>query len=241
MKARSRPTTPSPNALPTPRLSRRKLGEETTRYLRDALLSGHFRPGERVPMDQLAESLGISTMPVREALVTLATDGLLDALPNRGFRVARTTTRDVEDVFKVHAFVAGLLGEKAAVIVTDEQLAKLESIQQDIERAFKKTMPVGDRATRVEELNFEFHRTINHIPDANRLRWFLRASTRYVPRHFYEDIPGWYKATRRDHPPIIKALRGRDAASVRRLIEIHVQRAGVLVTKNLAAKDLLKE
>jgi DNA-binding GntR family transcriptional regulator len=225
--------------LSTPQLSRRKLGEETTRYLRDALLSGHFRPGERVPMDQLAESLGISTMPVREALLTLATDGLLDALPNRGFRVARSTPRDIEDVFKVHAFVGGLLAGEAARLITDEQLARLDAIQADIERAFKRSIPTKERATLVEELNFAFHRTINHVPDANRLRWFLRASTRYVPRHFYEDIPGWYEATRRDHLPIIDALRNRSSDAAQRLVETHVLEAGRLVTKNLAAKSLL--
>lgn len=241
MKTNTRPISETKQGPPTPKLSRRKLGEETTRYLRDALLSGHFRAGERVPIEQLAESLGISTMPVREALVTLATDGLLDALPNRGFRVARTTTRDIEDVFQVHAFVASLLAEKAASVITEDQLGQLDSIQQAIEHLFRLQIRREERATRVEELNFEFHRTINHVPDASRLRWFLRASTRYVPRHFYEDIPGWYEATRRDHPPIIEALARKDAAKARHLVEDHVRRAGTLVTENLAAKGLLKE
>jgi DNA-binding GntR family transcriptional regulator len=88
-------------------------------------------------------------------------------------------------------------------------------------------------ARRVEELNFKFHRTINHVPDAKRLRWFLRASTRYVPRRFYETVPGWTEATRDRHSAIIDALEARDAMTARRLMELHMLEAGRLVREHL--------
>jgi DNA-binding GntR family transcriptional regulator len=217
---------------PLANLARKKLGEETTRYLRDALLSGQYATGERMAVHQLAEWLGVSTMPVREALVTLANEGLLEVIPRRGFRVATLGLRDVEDAFRVHAFVAGLLIEEAAPIIPAATIAELRRIQESILETFAESLDDRQLAHRVEELNFKFHRTINHVPNAKRLRWFLRAATRYVPRRFYETIPGWNEATRDRHSAIIDALEARDAGEARRLMEQHVIEAGRLVREH---------
>lgn len=218
---------------PLAHLGRKKLGEETTRYLRDALLSGQYATGERMAVHQLADSLGVSTMPVREALVTLANEGLLEVIPRRGFRVAPMVVRDLEDAFRVHAFVAGLLIEEAAPIIPAATVAELRRIQDSIMETFGSGLEGIQLARRVEELNFKFHRTINHVPDAKRLRWFLRASTRYVPRRFYETVPGWTEATRDRHSAIIDALEARDAMTARRLMELHMLEAGRLVREHL--------
>jgi DNA-binding GntR family transcriptional regulator len=221
---------------PLAHLGRKKLGEETTRYLRDALLSGQYATGERMAVHQLADSLGVSTMPVREALVTLANEGLLEVIPRRGFRVAPMVVRDLEDAFRVHAFVAGLLIEEAAPIIPATTVAELRRIQDSIMETFGSGLEGIQLARRVEELNFKFHRTINHVPDAKRLRWFLRASTRYVPRRFYETVPGWTEATRDRHSAIIDALEARDARTARRLMELHMLEAGRLVREHLDAQ-----
>jgi DNA-binding GntR family transcriptional regulator len=226
---------------PLAHLARRKLGEETTRYLRDALLSGRYSAGERMAVQHLAETLGVSTMPVREALLTLANEGLLEVVPRRGFRVAALKLRDVEDAFRVHALVAGLLVEEAAPIISPAAIAELNEVQGSIHDTFRRGLGPHELATQVEELNFRFHRIINHVPDANRLRWFLRASTRYVPRGFYETVPGWNEATRDRHAAIIAALEARDAARSRKLMEEHVTEAGELVRQHLAARGLLQQ
>ncbi len=221
---------------PLAHLARKKLGQETTRYLRDALLSGQYATGERMAVHQLAESLGVSTMPVREALVTLANEGLLEVIPRRGFRVARMGLRDVEDAFRVHAFVAGLLIEEAAPIITPSTIAELRRTQDAIVASFGQVLDEHQLAHRVEELNFKFHRTINHVPDAKRLRWFLRAAARYVPRRFYETIPGWKEATRDRHGAIIDSLDARNAIDARRLMEEHVIEAGTLVREYMESR-----
>lgn len=213
--------------------TRRSLGEEATRYLRDALLSGRYQPGQRMAAHPLANALHISAMPVREALVTLANEGLLTATPRRGFQVAHTNMRDIDDVFRVHAFVAGLLAQEAALLSSETLIDHLSGLQNEIERTCMDEKDDSQRAVLIEQYNFAFHRAINRVPDASRLRWFLRASTRYVPRHFYQHIPGWLQATRDDHPRIIEALRRHDAAETKRLIENHTLRAGKLVADHL--------
>jgi DNA-binding GntR family transcriptional regulator len=218
---------------PLAQLARRKLGDETTRYLRDALLSGNYAAGQRMGVQQLAETLGVSTMPVREALLTLANEGLLEVVPRRGFRVSPMKLRDVEDAFRVHAVVAGLLVEEAAPIITPATIAELKEVQAEIADTFHRGLDPHQLASRVEELNFRFHRIINHVPDAKRLRWFLRAAAHYVPSRFYETVPGWNEATRDRHGAIIDALETRDAGRARRLMEDHVTEAGRLVLLSL--------
>ena len=230
-----------PDERPLAHLARRKLGEETTRYLRDALLSGRYAAGERMAVQHLAEILGVSTMPVREALLTLANEGLLEVVPRRGFRVTALKLRDVEDAFRVHALVAGLLVEEAAPIISPAAIAELNEVQEKIHDTFRRGLVPHELANQVEELNFRFHRIINHVPDAKRLRWFLRAATRYVPRGFYETVPGWNEATRDRHGAIIAALEERDAVRSRKLMEEHVTEAGELVRRHLAARGLLQK
>lgn len=230
--------TPLPGPRPLANRARKKLGEETTDYLRDLLLSGHFQAGERMAVHHLADMLGVSTMPVREALVTLSNEGLLEVIARRGFRVAAISLRDIADAFRVHAFTAGLLAEEAAVVITAETIAELRLVQAGVIEVFDQERAAPDRALLVGEQNLRFHRLINRVPDAKRLRWFLRAATRYVPRRFYETVPGWMELTRDRHGPIIDALEARDKNRARRLMEGHVLEAGEMVTDYLAGRGL---
>ncbi len=218
--------------------SRRKLGEEATHYLRDGLLGGAFAVGQRMTVDDIARQMGISAMPVREALVALAGEGLVEALPRRGYRVVALQRRDVEDTFRVHAFVAGLLAEDAVRRISVESLMCLRELQTQIEEQANHNLDRGEASIRVESLNYQFHKTINHISDANRLRWFLRVTTRYVPRSFHEAVPGWTQASATEHPAILDAMERHQAERARELMSAHVSRAGRLVMTYLESRGL---
>ena len=215
---------------------RQALGVEVTRYLRDALVSGAYRDGARLRIETLAEELGVSAMPVREALMTLANEGLIQMLPRRGFRVAVQRQNEIRDSFRINAFVAGLLAEEAARVITPDTANVLRQVQAEFEEVAAKKRGAPARSARLEQLNYAFHRTINWLPDSPRLRWFLRAATRFVPSHFYVLIPGWVETSLRDHPLLIQALERGDGAEARRRMEEHVRRAGELVLANLVER-----
>jgi len=200
-------------------------------------MDGKYKPGERMGIEELAERLGVSTQPIREALVTLGTEGILEVLPHRGFRVAAVHRRDIEHTIRVHAFIAGLLAAEAAAVISPTSIARLREIQAEIERVAR--MPRDDWQVAVlEDANFNFHRTINLVPEAPRLRWFLRAATHYVPRR---DFTNWVDTTVRAHPPIIDALERHDAATARSLVEDHVMKAAPPLIANLVAAGILVE
>ena len=213
--------------------ARHKLGHEVSRYIRDAILSGAFVPGQRMGVHDIAESLGVSTMPVREALVTLANEGLLDVLPRRGFRVARLRQTDIHDVYQIHAFVSGLLAGYAATVISPRQIAELREIDERIGRLERRRLSSVERSERIEELNFKFHRTINLATDHGRLQWYLRTAGQYIPRRFHTRIVGWDETTVHGHTEIINALERHNARRARRLVETHVSIAGDLIIANL--------
>jgi DNA-binding GntR family transcriptional regulator len=211
---------------------RKKLGEEVAQYLREALMAGRYLPDQRLGVEDLAEELGVSTMPVREALLTLANEGLLVVRPRRGFRVVQLAVQDIEDVYDVHAYLSGRLAERAAAKISDRTAGTLVDLQRRIERAAADKEPLAV----LEQLNFQFHREINRCAKSPRLEWFLRAATRYLPRQFYEDIPEWTQTSTQDHPAIIEALTRHDGDAARQLMAQHVERAGALVVKSLLAR-----
>jgi DNA-binding GntR family transcriptional regulator len=214
---------------------RRKLGDEVTRYLRDSLTTGVYPAGERVRINDIAAELGVSAMPVREALIALASEGLVEMLPRRGFRVGTVQLKDFEDTFRVHAFVAGLLAEEAARSISAEALQQLKAIDAKLQDlAGRKTK---DR-DRLETLNFEFHRAVNYASDSPRLRWFLRAATRNIPHRFYGDMPGWIEETVADHPKIIDALERHDPRRARTAMEEHIRHTGVVILANLPSRTM---
>lgn len=210
---------------------RQRLGDDVTRRIREALTNGTFRAGERLAVQTLADELGVSTMPVREALVALWNEGMIEALPGRGFRALQPRPIDIEDVFAIHAFIAKRLAERAADTISDDVLDQLRFLQAEISRVVESGLGELEIARMVEDLNFSFHRTINSVVDAPRLKWFLRATTRHVPRGYYTTVPGWPQATMQDHGAIIEALAARDGAAAGTLMERHVVRGGRLASE----------
>lgn len=229
--ARSSPQA-SDAAVPlTFRVQRSRIGDEIERELCDAILSGRYQHGERLSPSALAQEFDVSPMPVREALVALHKVGLVEMIARRGFRVAHISWRDVEDAFAVQAFITGRLAEYAAAVIAPDDIARLRALQAEIEHA---ASDKPDAAPHVESLNYEFHRTINHVSDARHLRRFLRVATGVIPRQLHALIPGWIDATVGEHPRIIDALEAHDGAAARRFAEAHVAHAGDLVLQKLA-------
>jgi DNA-binding GntR family transcriptional regulator len=180
-------------------------------------------------IEELAALYGVSTMPIREALVRLADEGLLIALPRRGFRVAEMSAQGIEDVFGVHAYVSSVLAARAASVMQVKDIANLKRIQANLGELVK--MKRGGDATfaKAEELNHEFHRVINKAePESTLLHWFLRATLHYVPRRFFW-IPGWLEASAEEHPLIIQALEDHDSETAAKLMSAHVLRGARIV------------
>jgi DNA-binding GntR family transcriptional regulator len=206
--------------------SRPKLAEEVTESIRQAILKGTYGQGDKLPLEELASELGVSIMPVREALITLSNEGLVTVEPRRGFRAAPLDQQDLDDIFEVQARLSGILAARAALVATPDDIAKLRALQARLEQL------AGQSSTRARkqlgQVNGDFHRFINRLPQGDRVRWFLRLTTKFVRLDLFESVPGILESALSDHPGIIDAIERHDAAKSEALMEAHFLRGSDL-------------
>lgn len=190
--------------------------------LRDAIVTGKLRPGERIVEDRICTELGVSRSPLREALRKLEGEGLVSILPRRGAVVTELSPRDQVDLFAVREALEGLAAKLGADHITKDELAELEDICQAMEKCIHaKDMPT------VVTLNTQFHEL---IAKASRNRWIrefllsIRAQTRRLYRSAIEK-PDRAMESVGEHRLIIDALRQGDGAQAEVLARRHVERA----------------
>lgn len=207
-------------------LKRRSLSEEVADTLRDMILVGDLRPEQRVTQEELAALLGVSTMPVREGLLRVAHEGLVEASPNRSFRVVRVSRQDIRDIYWMHSVLAGELTARACLRQVNEgSLVERLIVEQ---KALDAAIAARDADT-MEAVNWRFHAQINQAAGAPRLLHMLKSTLRLIPRHFYALVEGWAPVSRSGHQAIIGAIESRDAAAARIAAIEHVEEAGQLV------------
>jgi DNA-binding GntR family transcriptional regulator len=209
--------------------ARTPLVRDVIEYIRDLIVSGVVHADEFLRLDAIAESLGTSVTPVREALLQLRGEGFVEWEPRRGFRVVRLTPEDIQDIHLVQAFIARELATRASRRMSTYDVEGLQAIQQSLEEAHAR----GD-AQQVEELNHAFHRTINLAADSPKLAWALKNFARFAPRRYFAQVDGWAEASAKDHRAIISALMSRDADSAGKAMQLHVENAGRLLAAHHA-------
>lgn len=223
---------PLPEVSPADHGARRhgNLSSFAASAVRELIVSGQLLPHEQLNIEEVAQWLGISATPVREALLTLRVEGFVDSVPRQGFRVHPTTPEDIADAFQVHADVAGELAARAVEIITDEQVREISSLHYEMMAASLR----GDLTT-LEQLNNTFHRALNLVVDAPFLHRMVALCSKFVPRDFYPMIDGWPEATRSEHVAIIEALEQRDPAAARTAMREHILHSGELLATHLRA------
>src|SRR3954452_5379931 len=133
MKSTIPPESPSPldTEQPAPR-EEASLHDEILGRLRDHLVEGNIPEGNRIPERQLCEMLGISRTPLREALKVLASEGLVELLPNRGARVRQLSEQDIAELFDIMGGLEALAGRLACENITEQEIAEIERLHYEM-------------------------------------------------------------------------------------------------------------
>ena len=193
-------------------MRREQLADEVAEHLRAEIMTGVLRPGTFIRLDETAAALGVSITPVREALRTLRTEGMVQLEPHRGHVVLALSRTDVEDIFWLQATIARELAATVVERITDAEIDELERLNADLADAVGRHDP-----ELISSTEFAFHRAFNHASGRLKLAWFLLHVARYLPALIYATDPGWGAATLESHRQLIAALRSRDTDSVVRL------------------------
>ncbi|WP_407684886.1 GntR family transcriptional regulator [Mycobacterium sp. HUMS_1102779] len=190
-------------------LRRAQLSDEVAGHLRAAIMSGKLRPGTFIRLDETAAELGVSVTPVREALLKLRGEGMVQLEPHRGHVVLPLTRQDIQDIFWLQETIAKQLAAAATAHITDAQIDELERTNDALSTA------VGSAdAETIADIEFAFHRVFNQAGGRIKLAWFLLNAARYMPVLVYAGDPDWGAAAVDNHRRLIAALRRRDAAAV---------------------------
>jgi DNA-binding GntR family transcriptional regulator len=215
--------------------ARPQLAEDVARFVRRRIFEGTYPAGQYIRLEQLADELGISVTPVREALFGLRAEGLLTQLPRRGFVVLPITQRDIADVSDVQAHIGGLLASRAAERITDDQLQELERVQDELEAAYRADDP--EAAVR---LNHEFHRGVNVAAGSAKLAQLMGQITRFALESVYPTVEGWPAHSMRDHRLLLAALKKRDGEAARTAMSEHLCAAAEPLIGHLMRRGVIQ-
>lgn len=189
--------------------------------LKAAIANGSLVPGSRLREAELAEWLGISRTPVRDALKQLASEGLLASAPRRGLVVATLDQQQITEIYALRDVLEGLAANLAARHSSDAEIAALENMVE-----IQSQLPETDGAG-LAQLNREFH---NRIYRAARNRYLLQAlgslesALALLNRTTY-DYPGRPAIALKEHRLITAAIAARDPETAEKAARTHIRAA----------------
>lgn len=198
--------------------------------LREAILKGNLAPGERLMEIQLANQLGVSRTPIREAIRKLELEGLVLMIPRRGAEVARITEKDLKDVLEVRTSLEELAINLACERISGEAVTELETALEN----FKTAINDGD-VTKIAESDVAFHDIIFAATDNARLIQIVNNLREQMYRYRLEYLKDYTTHDRlyKEHEQIVEAIAGRDKDRARKLIVEHIYHQELTVIKNI--------
>jgi len=186
--------------------------------IRDAILSGALAPGERVKERDVAEQMGISTTPVKEALRRLEQEGLVVSQPRRGAVVSTLVQIPVEEIEEIRGMLEAMAARLAATRMTDAELSRLQAIVEEMTRL---TLEMREPQTRIEDVSV-FHQLIRDGSRNAFIARFVGTLTPFERVHRPEYLdPDEAQRILHEHQAIAAALVARDATLSESLMGEH--------------------
>jgi DNA-binding GntR family transcriptional regulator len=210
--------------------SHKQLAHWIADRLRADILDGKLKPGEWLRQERLAQEVGASQMPVREALKRLAAEGLVEHVPYRGARVVQFTVEDVEDLYACRVFVEGMTARYAASEITDDEIHELTDLHHRMLRCV-----TPQELPEYRELNRRFH---SLLFNASRRSYLIRSLGQLwaafptmlwsnIPHAAQQSAPGRDEADAAEHEAIVRAIAARDPDAAEQAVKQHIEAAGM--------------
>ena len=203
--------------------------------LRQAILKGELKPGERLMEIQLANKLGVSRKPVREAIRKLELEGLVLMIPRKGAEVAEITRQDMEDVLEVRTALEELAVKDACDHITDAQLSELKKASNE----FKKALLEGKDLVTCADADMHFHDVILSATNNRRLIQMLNNLSEQMYRYRMEYLKDerTHKTLIEEHDAIRRALKKHDKVKAGAAIRVHIDNQKRSILESLTEKE----
>lgn len=201
--------------------------------LKQNILDGRLKPGEKLAASKLAHSFGVSVIPLREAFNLLIAEGLLTNIPHRGTYVTEIEVSRLKEIFPIAAVLEGYAAREAAVLLRQKDFHSLSKLLQQMEQA-----RTNHEYARMSDLHREFHMTIYRASANQHLLkliddlWQRSARPRVfglVPVRAFQSI--------QEHAQILEALKRRDKSEAERLIIQQKNKASRAIIRTLEKNE----
>jgi len=205
------------------------LRERIVDFVKEEIIKGHLKPGERVPEPELAERFGVSRTPIREAFRQLESEGFLTVTPRKGAVVSSITDKDVREFYTIKSVLEGFAAREACGNFSDSKVRKMETLNDQMERLAAK-----DDFKGFFKLDNQFHDIFLTACGNEKLYTLFNTLVQQFERFRITSLsqPGRMKNSVKQHRDIISAFRKRDEELVDRLVRANAEQGGeVLVQK----------
>ncbi len=218
--------------------SYKPLREIVFETLRDAIINQTLEPGERLMEIQLAEEMGVSRTPVREAIRKLELEGLVIMVPRKGAYVAGISVKDIHEVFEVRASLEGLAASLAAQRITPEELDEMEK------SLFLEAGELeGNNLRSIVEIDTTFHDLLYKAARNEKLFQMVNNLQEQLQRFRSASLarPGRSKTALEEHRKILEALALRDGKLAQKLAVEHIESAETAMMASIESQGLYQD
>ena len=201
------------------------LRESIAESIRDSIINGKIKPGERLLEPNVAKLLGVSRTPVREAFFQLESEGLVEVMPRKGAVVSEISIKDATELYSVRSVLEGLAAKLAVANITASKIEELKNIN---ELLIKHTKKESDNFREITALNNQFHDLINREAQNEKLYQTIELLRKQTMRYNYIYLSVMFriKVSIGEHEEIIRLLSEKKAEESENYMRKHVEDAG---------------
>jgi DNA-binding GntR family transcriptional regulator len=209
------------------------LSQKAYRILKTRIIKGDLKPGEKLLENKIAEQLGVSRTPVREALRELTAEGFVETTPNQAIIVSTVTFDEIWDLLQIRGVLEGLAAKVAAKKISPEKIEKFNKIIDQMKYHLVNKSTSKKNILNFSKLDIEFHDLILNICGN---RWLIQIHNnlknhieRFRIRSF--SIPGTFSKSLNEHCKILDAIKKGDSELAEKLSKIHMEKAYENISK----------
>ena len=191
-------------------------------YISKGIQEGTLKPNDKLNEQEISDRLGISRTPIRETLIQLAADGLLESIPHRGFRVKPLSLKEVTELYIIIGNLDSLAANLALYNLSEEDINQMEGLKEEMDEAIKK-----EEYDRYYKLQIEFHDVyINKCNNKELIRILNQLRMRFIRQSYSnidkEELLKVLLETNEQHGVIIDLIKARDSKRLENYIkEVH--------------------
>ncbi|MBI4674589.1 MAG: GntR family transcriptional regulator [Chloroflexi bacterium] len=210
-----------------PRFSAQSVSQQISDYLRAAIVQGTIKPNQRLIEESLAQELGVSRTPVREALRRLEAEGLIEFEAQKGARVRPVSAEELTELYELRILLEAHAARLAAQKITAAELDALHKNTDEFLSILDQSDTRGQQIQRLIELNNEFHTRIIQVSGNRHLiriaKSLLESNALYGVYYYHEEHKS--RVSHQDHLAILDALEKHDADRTAQLVQAHLTQA----------------